>query len=458
MKKLIVLCDGTWCGSETNTKTNVFLLAEMMGINMSLYNPARAEPIPYHDAGRGMDTCYFPGAGLGGTFLEYIFNGATAYDIDQDCIKVYKYIAEHYTPQHEIWMFGLSRGAYTVRSVAGMINNCGILKRTDGNGVPLLPDVLDRLYQQIYRIYRSRDPADHPESERIRAFKEKASYNVPTPVKFMGLFDTVGSLGIPYLNPGIGPAFEEFHDNKISCAIEKVYHALSIHDRLWCFAPCRALPAKQRVGPQFEIYERWFPGCHYDLGRQRFRFLRNGENLLERVLGKILAPLSKVIEPNKVFSDLVLKWMLEKIWQNDSQPWVIQNININIQDLRASMMAATPTDTGSGDIYDNALAFGPAGRIWEVLTRIFSPLFPGFNMVISELTQTTDRIIPDSDAVLTLYYNQSPELGNRRIADIGKIDSISPTEPSRYPSRTYQDFRTVLTLLDRNVSAASSPS
>ncbi|KAF7720644.1 hypothetical protein EC973_006742 [Apophysomyces ossiformis] len=430
----------------------------MIGINMTFSNPARAEPIPHQDAARGINACYFPGAGLGGTFLEYIFNGATVYDIDQDCIEVYKYITENYTPQHEIWMFGLSRGAYTVRSVAGMINNCGILKRVDGDGVPLSPDLLDRLYHQIYRIYRSSDPEDHPESERSRTFKEKASYDVNTPVKFMGLFDTVGSLGIPYLNPGVGPAFYEFHDNKISCVVEKVYQALSIHDRLWWFVPCHAVPAKQRIGQQFDIQERWFPGCHYDLGRQRFRFLRNGENLLERVVGNVLAPLSKIIEPNKVFSDLVLKWMLEKMRKNDSQPWVIQNINTNIHNLRASMMGAIPADTGSGDIYDNALAFGPAGKIWEILAPIFSPLFPGFNMVISELTRTTDRIIPDLDAVLTLYDEQSPELGNKRIADIGKIDEIAPTGSPRYPSRTYQVFRAILNLCDKNVSDASNPS
>ncbi|KAF9079408.1 hypothetical protein BGX23_004167 [Mortierella sp. AD031] len=170
---------------------------------MALYNPAQAQPIPYQDATRGINACYFPGAGLGGTFLEYIFNGATDHDIDRDCIEVYKYITEHYTPQHEIWMFGLSRGAYTVRCVAGMINNCGILKRMDKDGAPLRPSFLERMYCRVYRIYRSDDPEDHPEAPRSTTFKRRASYDVTTPVKFMGLFDTVGSLGIPYLNPGI---------------------------------------------------------------------------------------------------------------------------------------------------------------------------------------------------------------------------------------------------------------
>ncbi|KAF9117847.1 hypothetical protein BGW39_001727 [Mortierella sp. 14UC] len=203
MRKLIVLVDGSWCGSETNTRSNIFILAEMMGINMALYNPAQAQPIQYQDATRGINACYFPGAGLGGTFLEYIFNGATAHDIDRDCIDVYRYIVENYIPMHEIWMFGLSRGAYTVRCVAGMINNCGILKRMNEDGVLLGPILLERMYHRVYRIYRSDDPEDHPQTPRSTEFRTQASHNVPTPVKFMGLFDTVGSLGIPYLNPGL---------------------------------------------------------------------------------------------------------------------------------------------------------------------------------------------------------------------------------------------------------------
>ncbi|KAG0047190.1 hypothetical protein BGZ89_005022 [Linnemannia elongata] len=166
--------------------------------------------------------CYFPGSGLRGTFLEYLFNGATGNDIARNCMEVYEYIVQHFTPEHEIWMFGLSRGAYTVRCVAGMINNCGILRRRDDNGNLLdqknngdgLNDQERSLCKEVYRIYRSHDPVDHPEAPRSIAFKRRASYDVTTPVKFMGLFDTVGGLGIPYLNPGIGLTFNEFHDTK----------------------------------------------------------------------------------------------------------------------------------------------------------------------------------------------------------------------------------------------------
>ncbi|KAG0199938.1 hypothetical protein BGX33_011302 [Mortierella sp. NVP41] len=207
---------------------------------------------PYDNPARQINACYFPGAGMGGTFLEYLFNGATGNDINQDCTDVYQYIVQHYNLGDEIWMFGLSRGAYTVRCVAGMINNCGILTP---------PNV--GLCDQVYDNYRSRIPTFHPSHPDMVAFRATYSHNIQTPVKFMGLFDTVGSLGIPYFTSGSSLTFHQFHDITISTV---VYQALSIHDRLWGFEPCHALPSLHRAiaGPhlgappgfQFEIRER----------------------------------------------------------------------------------------------------------------------------------------------------------------------------------------------------------
>ncbi|KAH7059130.1 hypothetical protein BKA57DRAFT_416851 [Linnemannia elongata] len=355
---VVVLCDGTWCGSETGTKTNISLLAEMIELPESSNNRP------------DIKACYFPGSGLRGTFLEYLFNGATGNDIARNCMEVYEYIVQHFTPEHEIWMFGLSRGAYTVRCVAGMINNCGILRRRDDNGNLLdqknngdgLNDQERSLCKEVYRIYRSHDPVDHPEAPRSIAFKRRASYDVTTPVKFMGLFDTVGGLGIPYLNPGIGLTFNEFHDTKVSAVVEKVYHALSIHDRLWIFEPCYALPAKHRIESKFEIHESWFPGCHYDLGRQEFRFFRSAGEGVE--IDELFGSLSKTIKPNQGFADLVLKWMLESM--KDCGSTIIPRIEEKIKEL-TTRMKETATDRGSGDVYSNLFPYGPLGNQWESL-------------------------------------------------------------------------------------------
>ncbi|KAF9274942.1 hypothetical protein BGZ74_004194, partial [Mortierella antarctica] len=378
-ERVVVLCDGTWAGSETKTETNIFLLAEMMGLDKRFYESSNSgNPIPF--AARGINGCYFPGAGHGGTFLEYLFNGATGNDIDNNCLEVYEYIVQHYTPQTaqpEIWMFGYSRGAYTVRCVAGMIYNCGILKRRKNgqalltNDNTVLTDEETKVCKQVYSIYRSTDPEDHPESLRSTTFRARASHNVPTPVKFMGLFDTVGALGIPFLIPGVGLSYYEFYDTKVSTVVEKVYHAVCIHERLWGFEPCHVLPAKHRIGPQFEIHERWFPGCHYDIGRLRFQFFRSGGPAAE--ISDVLNSLSETVTPNHVFADLAQKWMLERI-QEHSHHELISNIDAKIKELVTNMESADGAYTGTGDIYGNILHYaplGPAREKWAVDLKKF---------------------------------------------------------------------------------------
>ncbi|KAF9322567.1 hypothetical protein BG006_002287 [Podila minutissima] len=383
-KRVVVLCDGTWAGSETRTETNIFLLAKMMGLDRECYlNSTPGDPIPF--AARGINGCYFPGAGLGGTFLEYILNGATGDDIDDNCLKVYKYIVQHYTPQTpqspqpetrmfdfsrgasqtpqpEIWMFGFSRGAYTVRCVAGMIYNCGILKRRKNGQAVLANDNTkltneeEVLCEHVYWIYRSNDPADHPESPRSTTFRARASHDVRTPVKFMGLFDAVGGLGIPFLNPGIGLSFYEFHDTKVSSVVEKVYHALCIHERLWGLEPYHVSPASIESD-------------------HSLKFMSVGSLVATTISAAICFSffdledsLTATIKPNLVFADLALKWMLESI-QEHSGDELIWNIDAKIKELVTNMESADDTHTGNGDIYSNIIHYVPLGSLWETLYK-----------------------------------------------------------------------------------------
>ena len=75
---------------------------------------------------------YFDGVGLAGSadlpgFVEYVSNGAIAIRYQGRCVEAYEFIVDHFTADSEVWVLGLSRGAFTVRSVAGMINNFGIV-------------------------------------------------------------------------------------------------------------------------------------------------------------------------------------------------------------------------------------------------------------------------------------------------------------------------------------------
>ena len=95
LKPLILLCDGTWCGRETSTQSNIYMLADMVGIPIANPNDEDVHYIPGSDP-RGRKGRYIHGVGLGSTFLDYIFNAITASDIAEQCISAYKYIAENY--------------------------------------------------------------------------------------------------------------------------------------------------------------------------------------------------------------------------------------------------------------------------------------------------------------------------------------------------------------------------
>ena len=104
--------------------------------------------------------------------MDYLFDAATASDLAEEVISTYRFIVDHYTPDHEIWMFGLSRGTYTVRSVTGLINNYGIL---NPKALGLTNDQINRLYQEAYSLYKSRDPNNAPYAPDSLDFRQRNS-------------------------------------------------------------------------------------------------------------------------------------------------------------------------------------------------------------------------------------------------------------------------------------------
>jgi uncharacterized protein (DUF2235 family) len=115
------------------------------------------------DKRRNIAARYFDGCGHGGSSLDYLWNGATGSDIGQECMNAYEFLIQDWD-SHEckIWLFGHSRGAFTVRSVAAMINNCGTNKTGDA------PERTRGMCEQVYHIYRSPWADDAPQEPRMR--------------------------------------------------------------------------------------------------------------------------------------------------------------------------------------------------------------------------------------------------------------------------------------------------
>jgi len=389
---------------------------------------------------------YFKGVGLRGSFMSYLWNGAFASDREKDCNEVYEFIAQNFTPEHEIWMFSLSRGAYTVRSVAGMINNCGIVRSDKA-----------KLTEQIYKLYRSPYSVNKPSSAEMEQFRSKVSHPVQTPIKFMGLFDTVGSLGIPRLNYDTGVGFEwpEFHDNKVWSTVEKVYHAMSIHDRLWAFQPCLASRDDKNTRtkrPDLRIYQKWFPGAHYNIGRQEFQFLREGSNAVERFINRW----GDTVSPNKPLSDLVLLWMLKSIKAEGGRAIIMRDMEGESKDIETIIgdmgSKITRPHTGDGDIFDDIPEYFPLGRfgfipksiVWAANKTL--PLSPSLTTLNKILFGPRGRVISDPGNYDSTRAFVKNEVYDYIAGDPDLNDSIC----TRYKSKTFENYTQYMTATKRN--------
>lgn len=163
----------------------------------------------------------------------------------------------NYIPGDEIYLFGFSRGAYTVRSLGGLIRKVGLLDKRHAEQAPT-----------AFSIYRSRDRK--PDTAEAAAFREKFSH-YPVRIRFIGVWDTVGRLGIPSWGPFkfFSRRFE-FHNVNLSRTVDFAYQALAIDERRGAWKP--AVWSQDSRASSQVLEQVWFPGVHMDVGggyRQR---------------------------------------------------------------------------------------------------------------------------------------------------------------------------------------------
>lgn len=238
-KRLVVCCDGTWAIADQQSPTNVTKVALAIA-------PADA-------SGQQQRSYYHPGVGT--RRFERFVGGVFGYGLSRNVRDAYRFLVRNFEPGDEIFLFGFSRGAYTARSVAGLIRNAGILRREN-------EDRLDR----AYALYRSRSDATHPRSVAATLFRR--SYSHETRIRFIGVWDTVGALGIPVsgipLVNLINRRFQ-FHDTNLSTSVDAAFQALAIDEKRGPYRP--AIWAPQLDAPPYQRVEQvWFAGAHGNIG------------------------------------------------------------------------------------------------------------------------------------------------------------------------------------------------
>ena len=244
MKRIVICCDGTWNAPGTmfggqTVMTNVEKIAKAI-------LPAGA------DATRQM-MYYDKGVGTRGSRIRRIIDGATGRGLSESMLNAYRYLIQNYEPGDELYLFGFSRGAFTVRSLAGMICNSGILSRNASGRVG-----------KAFDIYSSRRYDTHPRMIEAVRFRKTYSVSDTIPIRFIGVWDTVGALGNPLVLNGIFTEQHSFHDHKLSSKVEHACHAVAIDEKRRHFQA--ALWEKDPADTHQTMEQVWFIGVHSNVG------------------------------------------------------------------------------------------------------------------------------------------------------------------------------------------------
>ena len=263
-KRIIICCDGTWNEPEQASEnpedkaepTNVLKMVRTVSPN----DTKGVSQVVYYDEG----------VGTAGLWDKYA-GGGLGLGLSTHVKRAYRFVANNYADGDEIYLFGFSRGAYVARSLAGFIGAMGLLHKQHMNRLP-----------EAYELYRTK-PKKRPAS-KYRPIIEglDPAPRSPVPVKFIGVWDTVGALGAPtpFLKR-LSRSYVRFHDTELGRNVENAFHAIGVDERRRPFHPDLWTG---EIGDKQIVYQVWFSGVHSNMG--------GGYK-------------------NRVLSDLTLFWMME---------------------------------------------------------------------------------------------------------------------------------------------------
>lgn len=244
-KNIVVCCDGT-ANEFAQNRTNVIKL-------YSTLDPDGPEQVSF----------YHPGIGTMEPFgslspitrkLTRLLGMAVGYGLGNDIRDAYAFLMQSYEPGDQIYLFGFSRGAFTVRAVASLIHMYGMIRK--GNE-PLIPYAI----RMLMGIQRAKSPNDVAEYfDLAHQFLETMACAKPQ-IRFVGVWDTVSSVGW-IENPLHLPAEANNPDIEIGRhAVSIDEHRAFFRSHLW---QPPSDPTKPR-GPR-DVMQVWFPGVHCDVG------------------------------------------------------------------------------------------------------------------------------------------------------------------------------------------------
>jgi hypothetical protein len=295
MPKTIVFCaDGTWNGpsevtgvsvtdtddtagevqTEAGNVTNVFKLFNNLPGPITFAtvgSPVEQERVATDDNGATLQVAkYLHGVGDSTNPIIKLLGGAFGVGIIARIVRGYTFISRNYLPDDAIYIVGFSRGAYTARALAGMICKVGLL-----NAATYDVNDKERAYQlgiaawvkwRGIALGGGGNPISPLATALLTLVDHFAAADIPPngllaniPIKAVGVWDTVGSLGIPLYAGGARLDVFRFADTALNPLVENGFHAMAVHEQ-------RADFPVTKWDQRNAIIQEWFVGAHSDVG------------------------------------------------------------------------------------------------------------------------------------------------------------------------------------------------
>jgi hypothetical protein len=231
----VILLDGTLSTLDPGQETNIGLIYQLL----------RSQPASTHLS------LYYE-AGVQWHMWRDTASVAMGRGINRQIRRAYGWLASRYRPGDRIFLFGYSRGAYAARSLAGLIDQVGLLSSDCAT---------ERNVQLAYRYYQRGGTSAFIPAFRRKFCRERAE------IEMIGVFDTVKALGVrlPFLWMWTEPQ-HDFHNHALSPVVRHGFHALAHDETRAAFAPI--LWETAQGDWQGRVEQVWFRGAHGDVGGQ----------------------------------------------------------------------------------------------------------------------------------------------------------------------------------------------
>jgi len=266
-KRIIVACDGTWVNAARNsTKDSDNIPTNVTRLSRAIKRQS-SDGIP-------QIVYYHYGVGTQGGIVDRIYGGVTGEGLSENVREGYSFIAANYEPGDEIFLIGFSRGAFTARAIAGLIDQIGILTRA---GIPYLAEIFRDVQHRHDPEYKPKNPnipfRNKPSTDSPRYNEELRRRGLTVlgvRIRAVGVWETVGSLGTPRIGwlekVGLQSSATKrmsFYDTHLSNCIENAFQALGLDERRASFSPSVWEKTPEN---KTRLRQVWFPGVHSNIG------------------------------------------------------------------------------------------------------------------------------------------------------------------------------------------------